>query len=146
MAHSPVVLGPRVECFMLADGSHNAGGKLYVLGGGWDVIHAAQFPLQLPQAALVVKVLVPWADGDRQQSFRVDLDDEDGVPVLTQPLTGQFSLNRPPQAVVGDDLTLLMALTIAPLVLPKPGRYVFRLSIEGEELARTSFRARDASA
>lgn len=131
---------------MLADAAHNAGGKLYVLGGGWDVIHVAQFPFQLPQAALVVKLIVPWTEGDRNHTFQVDLDDEDGLPVLPQPMTGTFTLGRPPQAVPGDDLTLLMALTIAPLPLPKAGRYVFRLSVEGNELARTSFRARPAGA
>lgn len=139
------VIGPRVECFMLADAAQNAGGKLYVLGGGWDVIQSAQFPLQLPQVSLVIKLALPWSDADRQQVIQVDLDDEDGTPVLPNPVAGNFTVGRPQQAIPGDDLSLLLTLTIAPLVLPRPGRYVFRLSVEGVELARTTFRARSAA-
>ena len=138
------MLGPRVECFMLADAAQNADGKLYVLGGGWDVINTAQFPLQLPQVSLVVKLVIPWNEANRQHEFRVDLDDEDGGAVLPQPLLGSFTVSRPPTAVAGDDLNTLIAMTIAPLALPRPGRYVFRLSLGGDELARTSFRARMA--
>jgi hypothetical protein len=136
------VIGPRVECFMLADAAQNAAGKLYVLGGGWDVIQAPQFPLQLPQVSLVIKLAVPWSDADRQQEIRVDLEDEDGAAVLAQPVVGGFTVGRPQQAIPGDDLSLLLTLSIAPLVLPHPGRYVFRLSVDGVELARTTFRAR----
>ena len=70
---------------MLADAAQNADGKLYVLGGGWDVINTAQFPLQLPQVSLVVKLVIPWNEANRQHEFRVDLDDEDGGAVLPQP-------------------------------------------------------------
>ena len=139
------MLDLRVECFMLADAAQNAGGKLYILGGGWDVINTAQFPLQLAQVSLVVKLAVPWNAANRQHEFRVDLDDEDGGAVLPQPLVGTFSVARPPTGVAGDDLNTLIAMTIAPLALPRPGRYVFRLSVGGIELARTSFRARATS-
>lgn len=127
---------------MLADAAQNAAGKLYVLGGGWDVIQAAQFPLQLPQVSIVLKLALPWSDADRQQEIRVDLEDEDGGAVLPQPVVGNFTVGRPQQAIPGDDLSLLLTLSIAPLVLPGPGRYVFRLSVDGVELARTTFRAR----
>ena len=47
---------------MLADAAQVAGGKLYVLGGGWSVLYApAPF-------AIALKIEVPWSVGDDTHS------------------------------------------------------------------------------
>ena len=61
---------------MLADAAQVAGGKLYVLGGGWSVLYApAPF-------AIALKIEVPWSVGDDTHTLRLELLDEDGQVVL----------------------------------------------------------------
>lgn len=131
----------RVECFMLADGAQEAAGKLYVLGGAWDTLTARSYPTVFPTLALVIKLAVGWNETNRPIATRIDCVDEDGVSILGQPMQGTLNVGRPPQAVPGDEIGVRLAITFNSLQVPRAGRYAFILEADGEELARTGFRA-----
>lgn len=132
----------RAECFMPCDGAQEANGKLHILGGGWDTLLGSSFPLTHNQFALAIRLAVPWVEANRPRAFRIELRDEDGRSILPAPIEGTFTVGRPPTAMEGDDLPVLLAVTLVQITFPTPGIYTFHLLVDGEEVAKTKLRAR----
>lgn len=138
-----ITAGIRVDCFMLADAAQESGGKLYVLGGGWDTVFAPALPIRPHSLAVVAKLSVPWTEANRPRAFRIEVRDPDtGLDTLPRPLEGQFNVGRPVAALPGDDLTIVAAITMNGVEFHKTGTYSFRLLIDGEEHAVTKLSAR----
>jgi hypothetical protein len=123
---------------LLADAAQAVGGKLFILGGGWSVTNPSTSP-----SALAIKVEVPWHEANRRHELVISLLDADGRPVMApaqppateeQPLEirGQIEVGRPAGLPEGTPLDSVLAVTIGPLQLQPGGRYVWRLSINGE--------------
>lgn len=120
---------------LLADSAQEVNGKLYVLGGGWNILQTAPAP-----TAVAMHIHVPWDRTNMQHRWRLELLDGDGEPVLVpgplgeQPLVaeGAFEVGRPPGITPGSELGVSMALTIGPVPLTPGGRYVWRLTIGDE--------------
>jgi hypothetical protein len=70
---------------MLADAADVHAGKLYIHGGGWNTIYAAQVPATHPLLALVVVFRLDWHEANETIPLEVDLADEDEQQTL---LTG----------------------------------------------------------
>lgn len=130
---------------MLADSAQAVAGKLYVLGGGWNMVSG---PIA---SALAVLFTVSWDLANTRHKWRIELVDMDSRPVLMQQpgnedpqpiyLEGEFEVGRPAGYPQGADLVSPLALQLSPFPLP-PGRYVWRLLIDGEEpddTARAAF-------
>jgi hypothetical protein len=115
---------------LLADAAQAMGGKLYVLGGGWSVMGPAP-----TASALAVKVEVPWTEANRRHDLVIALLDADGRPVTTDgrpvEIRGHLEVGRPPGLPAGTPLDAVLAVNVGPLPLT-PGRYVWRLAINGE--------------
>ena len=115
---------------LLADAAQAAGGKLYVLGGGWSVTGPGPVP-----SALAIKVEVPWTEANRRHELVITLLDADGRPVAADgrpvEIRGQLEVGRPPGLPPGTPLDAVLAVNVGPLPLA-PGRYVWRLAIDGE--------------
>jgi hypothetical protein len=118
---------------MLADAAQAVNGKLYILGGGWSVIYGAA------PAAIALKIEVPWNEAGDTHTLRVELLDADGRPVLgpdgERPLVkidGTFKTGVPAGLKPGLPVDAVQAFGIPPLPL-EPGRYVWKLSIDGRE-------------
>ncbi|MCS7002021.1 MAG: hypothetical protein NZ518_04145 [Dehalococcoidia bacterium] len=142
MTAEPSGLGRvRVECFMFADAAQQAGGKLYILGAGWEKLYASAFPVNHPMVGLAIKLAVPWIAISQRHTLTIDLVDEDSQSILPAPFHTEFEVTIPPDTEPGDDIVVTIAATLAPLTIPKPGRYVFRLLVNDETLARSVFRA-----
>jgi len=120
---------------LLADAAQAVGGKLYVLGGGWSVTGPEPSPM-----AIALKLEVPWDLANMRHAWQLELLDADGHAALladregdqTIMLAGEFEVGRPPGLKPGTPLDLALALNIGPLPLFPGGRYVWRLSIDGE--------------
>ena len=70
--------GPLVDAvMMLADAAQVADGKLYVLGAGIQVLGPQPQP-----AALGLLIHVPWDRANISHDWKIELLDEDGIPVL----------------------------------------------------------------
>ncbi len=115
---------------LLADAAQEVNGKLYVLGGGWSVTGPA-----LPPMALAIKLDVPWSAANEQHEFVLELVDQDGHEVPAGDgsgvrAEGAFEVGRPVGVPVGSDIDFAFAVTIPSFPVP-PGRYTWRLSIDG---------------
>lgn len=118
---------------LLADAVQEAGGKLYVLGGGWSITGP-----NVPPSAMAIKVDVDWNEANQSHHWRLELLTEDGDPVTfgDSPeafrVEGDFEVGRPPGLPPGTPIDVPIALNFGPLPLPPGHRYVWQLSIDGE--------------
>ena len=118
---------------MLADAAQENGGKLYVIGGGWNVLHGPS------PTAVVLLIHVPWDRANLTHEWLLELLDHDHEPIVVPGpageqdvlIGGNFEVGRPPGVPYGSELPVSLAVSIAPLPLA-PGRYVWRLKIDGE--------------
>lgn len=125
---------------LLCDAAEQQGGKLYILGGGFSIIWAPNTPVNM---ALAVKVSVPWDRANEKHQIHAALitDDGDAVDVGAGPVEvqGELEVGRPAGLKRGVPLDAPFALSFSGLVL-QPGGYVWVLEIDGDEMARTTFR------
>lgn len=121
---------------LLADSAQVADGKLYLLGGGWNITGPQPSPF-----ALAILIEVPWDRANEQHRIRVECLDADGGPVLVaqpdggeQPLffEGAFEIGRPPGMKRGAPLNVPLAINLSPQQFAPNSRYEWRLSINGE--------------
>jgi hypothetical protein len=137
---------------LLADAAQVAEGKLYVMGGGWEVCGPEPTPM-----ALAVKVEIPPSQARRKHSWSVTLVDATGEPVLlpadgektTVVIHGEFGrIGEPKSAATKESLHLRFAVNIAPLRLEPGSSYAWRLTIDNQTRRdwQVSFSTRPATA
>ena len=136
---------------MLCDSAQAVGGKLYILGGGWNITGPQPTP-----SAIAIYVEVSWDLTNVQHPWRLELLDADDQPVLVptplgeQPLVleGMLEVGRPVGIQPGIGLGIPLAINLAPLPLQPASRYVWRLTIAGhtEDNWRLPFSTRPADA
>ena len=120
----------RVEWLILADYAEIVGGKLYLMGGGWDVLNVnTGFPHVRP-VGLAAAFSVPWNETNERRNVEIDIQTEDGQSVGK--MGGQFEVGRPAGIKQGQDQRFQLAANCAS-TLPAPGTYVIVARIEGEE-------------
>jgi hypothetical protein len=132
---------------MLADSAQAVEGKLYILGGGWNITGPGPTP-----SAIAIYVEVSWDLANMRHPWHLDLVDSDGTPVMVetplgeQPLVlqGELEVGRPPGITPGTGLGLPLAINLGPLPLAPGGRYEWRLTIgqESNENWRLPFSTR----
>jgi hypothetical protein len=136
---------------MLADSVQAAEGKLYILGGGWNITGPEPGP-----SAVAIYIEVSWDLANMQHRWRLELVDSDGQPVMIPGpieeqalmLEGVFEVGRPPGVTPGTGLGLPLAINLGPIPLPPGGRYEWRLTIgtQSDENWRLPFSTRPAGA
>ena len=134
---------------MLADSAQVQGGKIYALGGGWNVTG----PQALP-SALTGIVRVDWSEANQDHRLRFDLVSDDGAPFMAPTPAGpqpfhvemSFQVGRPPGIAPGSELNVPFAINIGPLPLEPGRRYEWRPKIDGVDFAddRLAFSMRQA--
>jgi hypothetical protein len=129
----------RVDCLLLADAAQEAGGKLYVLGGGWHRLRVAELPTQAPAMALAIRVIVPWHDTNQPLPLEIQLEDPDGRRLLADPPRLNLTIGRPPGLESGAEQAIPLALTLSGFPLRLAGTHAFVATLDDVELARTTF-------
>jgi hypothetical protein len=123
---------------LLADSVQEAGGKLYVLGGGWS-IRRGSGPFQM---ALAIKLEIPWTQANVAHAVLAELLNQDGAPAASSGnpvrIEGRIEVGRPPGIPAGTALDAPMALNINGIEL-QPGGYRWQLSVDDEVVAEASF-------
>ena len=123
---------------MLADSAQAVDGKLYILGGAWNMLRFPQFPAQLI-VGIAVAIDVDWNETNRRHHLDIHFEDADGNEM--EPRIGaDFEAGRPPGAIAGADLRIVLAVN-GPLSVPAAGTYAAVASVGGQELARSRFQA-----
>ncbi len=133
----------RLTVAMLADSAQVAGGKLHVLGGAFDTIHAHSFPALVRSLSVVLVAEVEPAERNRDLPIAIRLLDEDGAPLGVES-EGMMRVGAPSSLPAGASSLVPLAGTFLGLRFPKPGGYVFIIEHEGRELGRLPFRVREA--
>jgi hypothetical protein len=119
-----------VEWLMIADAAQLVGGKLYVLGGGWDVlIVTSPFPYRR-RFALAASFKVPWMDTNTPHQVELKILDQDQTKVLFQ-ISGALEVGRPLGIPAGQEQRAQMAVDVD-LQFEGPGTYVAVASIGGD--------------
>ncbi len=124
-----------VEWLILSDAAQVTGGKLYLLGGGWDQVNVNKFPH--PQnMAIAVSFKVPWTETNLKHNFEIEIAGGDGGTITSVP--GQFEVGRPPGLPPGQDQRAQIVVNVAWTIEAK-GSYVIVARINGDEGRRFPF-------
>ena len=108
-----------IEYALLADYAEMVGGKLYVMGGGWDTSTQPTMPVQL-RVAVAVGVRVGWEETNQQLPIKVLFEDDDGHELVR--IDGQMNVGRPPTLPPGATQLAQMAANV-PLNITQHGGY-----------------------
>jgi hypothetical protein len=120
---------------MHADSAQAVEGKLYILGGGWNITGPEPSP-----SALAIYVEISWDMANLQHAWRLELLDGDDQPVMVPTPVGDQALvfegvlevGRPPGIRPGTGLGIPIAINLGPIPLAPGGTYVWRLTIRDE--------------
>lgn len=124
---------------MLADAAHVQGGKLYVLGGGFEAIRTRTVPAIHRSLTVAMMLELDAQERERQLELTISLIDEDGQAMDLR-ATARIRVGAQPALPPG-------AATVVPLVspfynvtFPEAKGYAFVVAQDGNELGRLSFR------
>lgn len=140
---------------MLCDSAVAVDGKLYVQGGGWNVVAAPKLPFVVPRIGIALLLGVPYGATDREHQLSVGLADEDGEQLPLGPMqdsgrlthiTVGFGVGRPALIAPGDSQLVPIALNIDGYTLTRPGGYAFAITVDGTEVTRLQFRVHERPA
>jgi hypothetical protein len=147
MDRAPDSIGPTIDVALLADSVQAVRGKLYVLGGGWDTLWVRSFPARHPSMAIGLRLRVPTSWAADVLALSVELQDADGAPLLSRPLSHQVKLPPGLQGSTATDFGVVRSFTFNNLLFAKEGSYSFVITVDGEPVSRLRFtvRARPAS-
>lgn len=125
-----------LEWLVLADAAQVVGGKLYLLGGGWDFLMVnSGFPA--PQhCAVAAAFRVPWNETNQRHHVDIRIEDDDGQELVS--VGGEVEVGRPPGIPVGHEQRVQLAVDLT-IEFQKPGGYVIIARVEGREMRRVPF-------
>ncbi len=122
---------------LLADSAQVAEGKLYILGGAWTLTGPGPVP-----AAIAAVIHVPWDQANADHTWRLELVDADGNPVIATTADGEeqpvsmedgFKVGRPAEAKPGSRIDYPIAINLPTGHPTAPGgRYEWRMWINGD--------------
>jgi hypothetical protein len=128
----------QIHALMLADSAQAVDGKLYVLGGAWNMLRFPEFPASL-MVGIAVAIDVDWSETNARHHLDIHFEDADGNEMDPR-IGADFEAGRPPGAIAGAELRIVMAVN-GPVAIPEPGQYAAVASVGGVELARSRFQA-----
>lgn len=130
-----------VDAF-LADSVAKADNKLFVQGGGWNILRVRAFPARQSRIGLAAAITVGYTEtGDH--TFAIRLEDADANRLPLGPdraeLAGNFNVRRSPELTDGDEQVVPLAINLDGLVFPQAGRYRFVITIDGQLMNHLPF-------
>lgn len=119
---------------MLADGAHVAEGKLYILGGQWDRLAAARFPVQHPSMAVVLVIKIDYNEAPKTSTLNIELMlDGESMGIKSM---GSMSIGHAAGLARGAPQFAPAAVTFNNVQFEKPGRYEWVISAGAETLGQ----------
>lgn len=129
----------RLEWLILADRAEVIGNKLYLMGGGWDVLTINGPPPVGQACGVAASFVADWNDDtNRPHDIEVQVQNDDGTIIWS--MSGRVEVGRPPGIRPGQSQRVQVAANLV-LDVPGPGTYALCANINGEEAGRTHFTA-----
>ncbi len=108
-----------IDFVILGDFAQAVNGKLNLIGGGWNVHNATQYP-SVMQFGIGIGFLVPWALTNRSYTFELVIKESEGTDLLKA--GGEFEAGR--KAGIPPGMTQRLTLGISGHIqLNSPGTY-----------------------
>lgn len=121
---------------MLADHAESVNGKLYMVGGGWNVLRLPELPHEWG-FHIALGLDVGWSETNQPHNLHVVIHDPDGVE-LGEGLTADFETGRPPGMPAGQDQRLVMSIGTA-TTFSTPGPHAAVVHVNDDEIGRARF-------
>ena len=121
---------------LLADHSEAVNGKLYMTGGGWNVLRLPELPHDWG-FHISLGIDVGWDETNKRHSLHLNIQDPDGVE-LNEGFQAEFETGRPPGMPPGADQRLVMSIGTA-ASFSAAGPHAVVVQVNGEELGRARF-------
>jgi hypothetical protein len=122
-----------IPYMLLADAADAVGGKLYILGGGWDRMMVPNLGTAPSRAmkpfALALGISVPYSHTNRKFALTLELIDADGTQI-GEVLRVDLETGRPPGLTPGTSQSTPLGIAANP-EFPSPGRFTFVARIDG---------------
>jgi hypothetical protein len=129
----------RFTTAMLADAAQVQGGKLFVLGGGFDTISARSLPVVHRALSVALVSEVGPDERHRDLEITITLIDEDGNEMGVE-AKGKLRVGAPPNLPPGSSSIVPIVSPFYNIRFPEAKGYAFVVTFEEEELARVRFR------
>lgn len=121
---------------MLTDHSEVLNGKVYAMGGGWNMLHFPELPVE-HAFGIAFGLDVPWDETNQRHTLTLQIEDPDGVG-LGDEFSFEFETGRPPGLVPGQDQRIVLSLE-ARLELASPGPHAVIMNVGEQEIGRSRF-------
>lgn len=121
---------------LLTDHSEAVNGKVYMVGGGWNVLRFPELPQQW-SFGIALGIDVGWDETNRSHDLVIKIEDPDGVQ-LGEALEGNFETGRPPGMPPGQEQRLVMSVGTS-ASFGTAGPHAAVVKVNGEELGRARF-------
>ena len=125
-----------VGFLLLADHSESVNGKLYMNGGGWNVLNLPELPHEWA-FHIALGLDVGWDETNTHHELTVSVHDPDGVE-LGEALEAEFEAGRPPGMPAGQEQRLVMSIGTA-ATFSTAGPHAAVVHADGEEIGRARF-------
>jgi hypothetical protein len=121
---------------LLTDHSEAVNGKVYVNGGGWNMLGFPELPTE-HSFGIAFGIDVAWDETNQPHTLRLEIQDPDGSR-LGDELELEFETGRPPGAVHGQDQRIVLSLQ-ATVGFSIPGPHAVLIHDGDEEIGRSRF-------
>jgi hypothetical protein len=121
---------------MLADHAESVNGKLYMVGGGWNVLRLPELPHEWG-FHIALGLDVGWSETNQPHNLNVVIHDPDGVE-LGEGLSADFETGRPPGMPAGQDQRLVMSIGTT-ATFSTAGPHAAVVHVDDEEIGRARF-------
>jgi hypothetical protein len=126
----------QVGFLLLADHSESVNGKLYMVGGGWNVLRLPELPHEWG-FHIALGLDVGWDETNTHHDLLVNVHDPDGNE-LGDGLAAEFEAGRPPGMPAGQEQRLVMSIGTA-ATFTTAGPHAAVVQANGEEIGRARF-------
>jgi hypothetical protein len=121
---------------LLTDYSEVLGGKVYAMGGGWNMLRFPDLPTE-HSFGIAFGIDVPWDETNQPHELRLEIHDPDGTR-LGDEFTVEFETGRPPGAVAGQAQRITLSLN-AQVAFETAGPHAVVVHVGEDEVARSRF-------
>ena len=126
----------KLEWLILGDFVQLVGGKLYLMGGGWDVLTVNQpLPMNQPMG-VAASFVVGWNETNEAHTVEIEIANERSESLAK--IVGTMEVGRPPGIARGREQRAQVAGNLV-LEIRELATYTITARIEGQEEGKTTF-------